>query len=151
MKKCKECGQELPKEKQGVKIVSRYGLNKVLFQSTKTTLKEAVIEAVSKGANLRYANLRYADLSGANLRSADLRNANLRNANLRSADLRSANLRSANLKYANLSGANLRNANLRYANLRSADLSGAKTEMCRVNFTPEEYDQAKQFIEGLKL
>ena len=91
MKKCKECGQELPKEKQGVKIVSRYGLNKVLFQSTKTTLKEAVIEAVSKGANLRYANLRY------------------------------------------------------------ADLSGAKTEMCRVNFTPEEYDQAKQFIEGLKL
>ena len=47
---------------------------------------------------------------------------------------------------ANLRGADLRNANLRYANLR-----GAKTRMCKVNFSSDEYEQAKQFIEGLKL
>src|ERR1700728_181064 len=86
----------------------------IIFQSTKTTYKEAIVE---KGdADLRDANLR-----GANLRDANLRDANLRGANLCGADLRDANLRDANLR-----DANLRDANLRGANLCGAELCNAK-------------------------
>ena len=42
----------------------------IIFQSTKTTYKEAIIE---KGdADLRYADLRNANLSNANLRNAEM-------------------------------------------------------------------------------
>ena len=51
-----------------------------------------------------------------------------------------ANLQDADLKYADLQG----------ANLRYADLRGAKTAFCNVNFTKDEYRQAKQFAEGLR-
>ena len=59
----------------------------VLFTSACLNLKDALIEAVSKkanlsGANLRRANLREAHLSGANLYGANLIEANLRGANL---------------------------------------------------------------------
>ena len=70
---------------------------------------------------------------------------------LREADLRWANLQGANLQGAILQDADLRGADLQGANLREADLRGAKTKGCVVNFIPEEYEQAKQFIEGLKL
>ena len=43
----------------------------VLFESDKTTLKEAVEEAVSRGAYLGDADLEGADLRGANLEGAD--------------------------------------------------------------------------------
>ena len=69
----------------------------VLFSSTKTTIKEAVEEAVSGGAYLGGANLRGADLRGANLRDADLRGADLRDANLRGAYLEDAYLEDADL------------------------------------------------------
>ncbi|RIU40384.1 pentapeptide repeat-containing protein [Mycobacteroides abscessus] len=103
-------------------------------------VRGAVIEALSRGANLweadlRGANLRGANLRGANLRGANLWEANLRGANLRGADLRGANLRGADLRGADLwgadlwgadlCGADLRGANLRGANLWEADLRGA--------------------------
>ena len=59
----------------------------VLFESDKTTLKEAVEEAVSRGAYLRGADLRGANLIGAYLRDAYLRDADLGDADLRDADL----------------------------------------------------------------
>ena len=77
----------------------------VLYESDKPTLKEAVVDANLRGANLYDANLR-----GANLRGADLYGANLRGANLRGADLYDANLYGANLYDANLRGANLYDA-----------------------------------------
>ena len=83
---------------------------------------------------------------GESLREADLRWANLQGANLQGANLQGANLRGAILQDADLRGADLQGANL-----READLRGAKTKGCVVNFIPEEYEQAKQFIEGLKL
>ena len=126
---CKECGQAI-EEVEGVKIVSRYDSTKVLFQSTKATIKEAVVEAVFEGANLNCA-----DLNGANLNGANLNGANLKYANLNCADLNGANL-----KGANLNGANLNDANLKYAN----------TRMCTVNFSSDEYEVAKVFIEGIK-
>jgi hypothetical protein len=66
-----------PKEekKVGIAIMSRYG--GIKFQSTKTTYKEAVEEAVISGANLRGADLSGADLRDANLRGADLSDAEL--------------------------------------------------------------------------
>jgi uncharacterized protein YjbI with pentapeptide repeats len=149
---------------EGVKIYSRYDSEKVLFASTKTTIKEAVVEAVTSRANLisadlsdadlSYANLSdanliSANLSGANLSYADLISANLSDANLSDANLISANLSYANLSYADLSDANLISANLSYANLSYADLSGAKTEYCKVNFLRSEKKQAEQFIKGL--
>ena len=82
----------------------------------KMQLREAVLLAVSIGADLRGAHLRGANLSGADLRGAELR----------SADLSGADLRGANLSGAGLSGADLSGADLRGANLRDADLSGAK-------------------------
>lgn len=44
------------------------------FQSTKSTIKEAVEEAVESGANLNNADLSGANLSGANLRGAEMQN-----------------------------------------------------------------------------
>ena len=100
-----------------IQIKSRY-FGSVLFEYEKenNTIKDTLIEAVKKGADLRGAYLRGADLRGADLRSADLSGADLRGADLRGADLSSADLSSADL-----SGADLRGADL-----SGADLSGAK-------------------------
>ena len=102
----------------------------IIFQSTKTTWKEAVEEAVENGANfyganLREANLYKANLSGADLREANLYKANLRYANLHEANLSVADLREADLRRADLSGANFYGANLCEADLHEANLHGA--------------------------
>ena len=59
----------------GIAIKSRYDENIVIYQSTKPTLKEAVIEAVENGAYLTDANLTDADLTDADLTGAELQNA----------------------------------------------------------------------------
>src|SRR3990167_7321328 len=88
----------------GIAIKNRW-TGDIIFQSTKTTYKEAIIE---KGdANLSGANLSDANLSGANLSGANLYGADLYGANLYGADLYGDNLSGANLYGANLSGANL--------------------------------------------
>lgn len=84
----------------------------IIFQSTKTTYKEAIEE---KGD---------ADLCGADLRGANLCGANLRGANLCGADLRDADLCDADLCGANLCGADLHGANLRGAELMNAKFEG---------------------------
>ena len=48
-------------------------------------------------------------------------------------------------KKADLSGDNLEGANLLNANLK-----GANTKYATINFNPDEYEQAKQWAEGLK-
>jgi len=111
-----------------MKIVSIQG--KVLYDSEKESMKDALVDAVKSGANIRGANLVVANLRGADLRDADLicadlRGANIRGANLYGADLRGANLRGADLGDANLYGADLRGANLRGADLGGADLRGS--------------------------
>ena len=113
------------KESAKTKLQIKTLAGEVLFESEKTTIKEAVEEAVAEYADLRCANLGGADLGGANLRYADLRCANLGGANLRYADLGGANLRCADLRCADLGGADLRCADLGGANLRYADLGGA--------------------------
>ena len=73
----------------GIAIKNRF-TGEIIFQSTKTTYREAIIEkgdADLCGANLRGADLRDADLYNANLRDADLCGADLYNANLRDAEL----------------------------------------------------------------
>ena len=68
---------ETKKEEKVLGICIKSIFGNVIFQSTKSTYKEAIIE---KGdANLRGANLRGADLSGTDLRDADLRGAELQN------------------------------------------------------------------------
>jgi len=71
--------------------------NDILFSFEGESLKYAVVEAVSKKANLYCA-----DLYGANLRVADLRGANLRGANLRVANLRGEKLKLAPISILNL-------------------------------------------------
>jgi uncharacterized protein YjbI with pentapeptide repeats len=102
--------------KAEVKLEIKSWSGRICFSSTKSTIKEAVIEAVESGA----------DLIDANLSDADLRDANLRDANLIDADLSDADLSDANLSGADLSDANLSDANLRGANLRGANLNCAK-------------------------
>jgi hypothetical protein len=97
----------------------------VLFVSSCLTLKDAVIEAVSKRANLYGADLSGADLSGADLSRANLSGANLYRANLYGANLYGADLYRANLYRANLYGADLYRANLYGADLYRANLYGA--------------------------
>ena len=109
-----------------IQIKSRY-FGSVLFEYEKenNTIKDTVIEAVKKGADLRGADLRGADLSGADLRGAYLHGAYLRGAYLRGAYLRGAYLRGADLRGAYLRGADLRGSDLCDAYLSGADLSGA--------------------------
>ena len=71
-------------EKTKIEIKSFWGT--VLFTSEKETIKEAVVDAVLRGADLRGADLRDADLRDAVLRDADLSGADLRDADLRDAD-----------------------------------------------------------------
>jgi uncharacterized protein YjbI with pentapeptide repeats len=81
----------------GIAIKNRF-TGSIIFQSTKTTYKEAIVEkgdANLSGANLRDANLCDADLCGANLCGANLRGANLCGANLRGANLCGAELNRA--------------------------------------------------------
>ena len=113
-----------------IQIKSIWG--EVLFEYEKehNTIKDTLIEAIKKSANLRSADLSGADLSGADLRSAylsgaDLSGANLRSADLSGADLSGAYLSGADLRSADLSGAYLSGAYLSGADLRSAYLSGA--------------------------
>jgi hypothetical protein len=129
-----------------IEIVNRWDGSVLYTAKNASDVREAVTEAVSRGANLRDANLgganlRDANLRGANLRDANLRDANLRDANLGGANLRDANLRDANLRDAYLRGANLRDANLRDANLRDAYLRGANLRGANlrgaVGITPE--------------
>jgi hypothetical protein len=110
----KEAGEQ-PKEEKKVGIAIKTALGSILFQSSKMTLPEAIMEAKERGADLRGANLCGANLCDANLRGADLRGANLCGANLCGANLRDADLRGANLCDANLCDANLRDAELNCA------------------------------------
>jgi len=61
----------IEEKKVGIAIKNRF-TGEVIFQSTKTTWKEAVEEG---GTDLRGADLRGADLRGANLRGAEMQNA----------------------------------------------------------------------------
>jgi uncharacterized protein YjbI with pentapeptide repeats len=97
---------EVESEVEGIAIKNRWTEN-IIFQSTKTILKEAVEEAVGNGADLHDANLYGADLRGVNLDEADLRGANLHGADLRGANIRRANLRGAILRGADFYEANL--------------------------------------------
>ena len=99
------------------KIEIKSVLGKVLFEYEKedNNIKDTLIEAVKRGADLRGADLYGADLGGADLGDADLRGANLYG----------ADLRGANLGDADLGGADLGDADLYGANLYGADLGGA--------------------------
>ena len=70
-----------------IKIQIKSVFGEVLFEYEKenNTIKDTLIEAVKRCADLRGADLGGADLRGANLRGADLGCADLRGANLRCA------------------------------------------------------------------
>ena len=87
----------------GIAIKNRF-TGDIIFQSTKTTYKEAVEEAIKSEADLSGADLSGANLSGADLSEADLSKANLSGADLSGADLSKADLSEANLSEAKLDG-----------------------------------------------
>ena len=80
LEECKKYIQEAENIKEekvlGIAIKNRF-TGDIIFQSTKTTYKEAVEEAIKSEANLSGA-----DLSGADLSKADLSEANLSKAKL---------------------------------------------------------------------
>ena len=104
LEEAKKLIAEIEAEKPKGIAIRRLFDNSVIFQSTKQTMKDAVIEALKNGANLHGADLRGADLHGADLHGADLRGADLRGANLHGADLHGANLHGAELQDAKLYG-----------------------------------------------
>jgi len=63
-----------------MKITLKTVFGSVLWESTKETVREAVIEKYTRDANLRDANLRDANLRGADLYGANLYGADLRGA-----------------------------------------------------------------------
>ena len=118
------------KEEKKVGVCIKTLLGIIIFQSTKNTYKEAIIE---KGdADLCGADLHGANLHDVNLHGADLRDADLRGADLCGADLCDVNLHGADLRDADLRGADLCGADLHGADLRGADLCGA--ELCNAKF-----------------
>ena len=92
-----------------VKIEIQSIFGNVLFDFSKenNTIKDAIIEAVKRGADLGGANLGGAYLGGADLGGANLGGAYLGGAYLGGADLRGADLGGADLGGADLGGANL--------------------------------------------
>ena len=98
----KYVADEETKSSKKLQILNQNG--EVIYESEKTTLKEAVVEAVSRGANLGRADLRGANLGGANLGEADLWGANLGEADLWGADLWGADLGGAELMNAKFTG-----------------------------------------------
>ena len=105
--------------------ITRVFNNEIIFEDDSNTIKDCVINAVSKDADLHGADLHGADLHGADLHGAYLHGAYLRGAELHDADLHDADLHGAYLRGAYLRGANLRGANLGGADLHDADLHGA--------------------------
>ena len=97
----------------------------VLWTGEAESIKDAVKQAVSGGANLGGANLGGANLAGANLAGAYLADANLARADLADANLGGANLARAYLADANLADADLADADLAGANIAGANLGGA--------------------------
>ena len=77
----------------------------IIYASQKETLREAVIEAVSRGIDLEGAALKGIDLSGANLRGARLRGADLSDSMLMNADMRGGDFSHSDLRGSNLFGA----------------------------------------------
>ena len=97
------------KTKKKFEIKNRFTGN-VIYESEKTTYKDALEEAVIRGANLKGADLRDAYLQDADLKGADLQDAYLKGADLQDADLKGAYLKGADLQGADLRGANLQGA-----------------------------------------
>ena len=77
--------------------ITRKITNEIIFEDDSNTMKDCVINAVSKKIYLRGADLRDAYLRGADLRDADLGGADLGGADLRGAYLGGAYLRGADL------------------------------------------------------
>ena len=100
LEECKKYIQEAENIKEekvlGIAIKNRF-TGDIIFQSTKTTYKEAVEEAIKSEANLSGAYLIGANLSEADLSWANLSKANLSGANLSGADLSGADLSEAKL------------------------------------------------------
>ena len=69
--------------KTKIQIKSVWGSLLFEYEKEENTIKDTLVEANLRGADLREANLRGADLYGANLRGANLRGANLYGADLR--------------------------------------------------------------------
>lgn len=111
-----------------IDIKSIFGNVLFSFEKENNTIKDTLVEAYLKDADLGNASLEGADLEGTYLRGANLEYAYLKGASLEVANLEYANLEGANLEYANLRGANLEGANLRGAYLRNANLEGANLE-----------------------
>ena len=135
------------------KIQIKTTLGSLLFEFEKeyNSVKDTLIEAVKRGANLGGADLRVANLGDACLRGAYLRGANLVGADLGGADLRVADLGGANLGGANLRGADLGDADLGGANLGGANLRGADLgDAMNVPFFPT-YLPEGEFIAWKKL
>jgi hypothetical protein len=99
--------------KTKIEIKSIWGNLLFEFEKENNTVKDTVMEAVNKKADLRGA-----DLQGAYLRGADLQGAYLQGADLQGAYLQGADLRGAYLQGAYLQGADLRGAYLRGAYLK---------------------------------
>ncbi len=119
--------KENSKKKPGINIKKKWGYTTV-YESEKTTLKEAIEEAVEQYANLKDAGLRRTDLRGTNLKKAKLNGANLSEANLKNADLKGIRLQDADLSHADLRGSELEGADLKGADLSHADLRGVELE-----------------------
>ena len=141
--------------KTNIQIKTTFGSLLFEFEKEDNSVKDTLIEAVKRGADLRVANLVGADLGDANLVGADLGDANLVDADLRGANLVDANLvgadlRGADLRGANLRGANLGDADLRGANLRGADLRDAKDAPFIPTYLPDgEFIAWKKLPNGL--
>ncbi len=126
-----------------MKIEIKNRLNgSVIFSGDYGSLRECVIDAVRKRADLSGANL-----SGANLSWVNLSGVNLSGADLSRADLSGVNLSGANLSGVNLSGVKLSGADLSRADLSGADLSGAN--LFRVNFSGANLSGANLFRANL--
>ena len=69
----------------GVAIRSRFASGEIIYQSSKSTIREAVIEALASGSKLRGSDLRGSNLSDCDLSDCDLSDCDLRGSELQNA------------------------------------------------------------------
>jgi hypothetical protein len=146
------------RNKEGIEIIIKTDSDYILFKYKKrnNTVKDTLIQAVKRHADVEGASLRSEDFRGIDLSragetiTADFANSDFRGSKFIEANLERSNFRETDFEKADLRGASLEkvifiDANLKGTNFKNANLKGAKFD--RANLYGVNFENAN--LEGV--